>query len=32
MTASPDAIVEPLAMMIKPVNADVADIAMTASW
>ena len=31
MTASPDAIVEPLTMVIKPVNADVADVAMTTS-
>ena len=31
MTAPPDAIVKPLAMVIKPINADVADVAMTAA-
>ena len=31
MTAPPNAVVEPLAMVIKPINADVADVAMTAA-
>ena len=31
MTAPPNAVVEPLTMVIKPINADVADVAMTAA-